>query len=421
MSERTTLAREAGVHNFVSKADIPDIENIINLLKPNSELDASCEATGINVLVLEDNEIDFEIMQRNLREMENYDAEIFHASDLEMARGIAECVNIDIALVDYCLGLDSGVMAINDIGGRCGDFAVIMVSGMPGREISQIALNAGAINHLDKNIISSILLETTIRSAIYTHRIERRLSNTILELERADRSKSNFFARMSHDLKTPLNAIIGYSEAISEGALGKPDSQAYQRGISSIHKAGTHLLKVINDLILQAHRESDDQTAPFDLVNLCDLVSASVEMVESFANSCEHTFKIIAKNDRLIAECQPALLQQALINILTNCVKYSPDGSTTRITISEESESCKVAIVDSGIGMSCDELKIAMQPYGRVKLPTKLSREGTGIGLSIVQQIVENHSGMMQVNSEPGNGTEVILKLPKVDAKRNAA
>ena len=138
-----------------------------------------CDAIGsvrkLSVLVIEDSQPDFELVKRTLRLMEVFDAEVHHAYDIVSARDILEAVKIDLAIVDYCLGADSGVRAIKEAGGRGGDFPIIMVSGMPAPEIQQIALNAGALNHINKHSPSPLLMDNTIRSALHTHVLEGRL------------------------------------------------------------------------------------------------------------------------------------------------------------------------------------------------------------------------------------------------------
>ena len=112
-------------------------QGLANILHSNN-WDAPDEGVQkINVLVIEDNDTDFELIRRSLRNLEGYTAEVFHAHDVVTVRSLIRKVNFDVALVDYCLGADSGLRAIQEVGGRCGDCAIILVSGMPGHEVSK--------------------------------------------------------------------------------------------------------------------------------------------------------------------------------------------------------------------------------------------------------------------------------------------
>ena len=397
-------------------------ENISGLWQVEMDYQLGADKRKITVLVVEDSEVDFEILKRNLRQMNAFEAEIYHACDLVSARGIAEIIDIDVALIDYHLGPDSGVRSIQDFGGRCGNCVNIMVSGMPEHEVAQIALNAGAINYINKNHINPILLETTIRSALHTHRIEKVLKNTVIELERANKSKCRFFSRMSHDLKTPLNAILGYSQAIKLGIYGEKDEQKYVEAIGNIEDAGTQLLNVINDLIIQSSYDGDVDSSEFQLVDLTEIVANSVSVISSYADSLDHKILVEEHPAELSVECQSGILQQAIVNLLTNAIKYTPNGGTICVSTHELHSHTEIHVTDNGVGMTPNEIEEALKPYGRVgPVAGSNSKEGTGIGLSIVEEIIERHSGALEITSEKDEGTRCIVKLPKPQQGHQAA
>lgn len=388
--------------------------DILDLLNMGRDFSIDHDKKCINILIVDDDEIDFNILKRSMSMMESFDASFYYASGLISAREICSTTEIDIAFVDYCLGVDSGVRAIKEIGGRGGDCAIVMISGMPGNEVPQIALNAGAINHVNKNEITPALLDSVVRSSLYTHEIETKLKNTIVALNDADQAKNNFFSRMSHDLKTPLNAILGYSQAIQAGIYGENKSEKYNEGIDSIYSAGTHLLDVINDLILKASNSHAIEKLEIGTESAQELLEKSASTVSEFARSCGQSVEIeVPENDVLIS-CNAEIMHQAITNILSNAIKYSDSvGTSILLSVRDLDDVAEIKIKDNGIGMSAADIKLALENHGRVELPAHLAREGTGIGLSIVQEAVKANSGTFLLRSTPGKGTHAIIRLPK--------
>ncbi len=388
--------------------------NILELFDKDNSNNNKLKPRKLSVLIVDDSEIDFQIIKRTLKRMETYDTDVYYAADVVEAREITANYQIDMALIDYCLGLDSGIRAVNEIGGRCGRIPVIMVSGMPGPEVPQMALRAGAINHINKNEISPALLDSIIRSALYTHRVEAQLQRTIVELNKADQAKNDFFSRMSHDLKTPLNAILGFSDAIKSGVYGESTSEGCDRAVENIHDAGHTLLETINNLIVQASNSQAIKAPEFENIRVGDILMDSIRIVEPFAKSAGHTivFDEIVSNREI--NCQVENFTQAITNILSNAIKYSNDPSDILISAAESNTSVEITIKDHGIGMSDADMKKAFQLHGRIEQPAHLAREGTGVGLSIVQDVISNHEGTLEYKSVPGEGTEVKITLPKI-------
>lgn len=390
--------------------------DILDLLKMGRDFSIDHNRKHIRVLIVDDDEMDFDILKRSMSQMESFDVEFHYACGLNSAREICNSTNIDIAFVDYCLGADSGVRAIKEIGGRGGNCAIVMISGMPGNEVPQMALNAGAINHVNKNEITPALLDTIVRSSLYTHEIETQLKDTIVALNHADQAKNNFFSRMSHDLKTPLNAILGYSQAIQAGIYGENKSTKYNEGIDSIYNAGSQLLDVINDLILKASNSQAIEKLDIRAESAHQLMIRSVATVGQFAKSCGHVLEIETPDHDVLINCNAEIIHQAITNILSNAIKYSDTtGSSITLSVQELGDMVEIGIKDNGIGMSAEDIKLALETHGRVDLPAHLAKEGTGIGLSIVQEAVKANAGSFHLSSVPGKGTHAVIRLPKAE------
>jgi|GEM_PF-2906595 len=375
----------------------------------------------IKVLLIDDSESDVRIIKKTLQLMDMLRAEVWHAHDLVTARSRCNDQAFDVALVDFCLGIDTGVRAIQDLGGRLGSAAVILLTGMPGQDIPEIAFKAGAIQCLNKNQLNPVLLETTIRSALHTHALEAKLQEMIVDLELANRAKADFFARVGHDLKTPLNAILGYSEMISLQTFGPSDLQKYSDCADNILAGGQHLLEVLDNIIHHAASQSSYAGGRFESADLNDVVRQAVSMMDALASSRRHTLDVSLFDWGIPVNCQKSVLTQAIVNILSNAVKYTPHGGLIRVSSSAGKRYSEVRIEDNGIGMSKEDVDIALLPFGRVELPADVTQDGTGIGLSIVQDIVSSHGGQLEIDSTSGEGTCVILRLPTVQSDQNAA
>ena len=158
--------------------------------RPGSFYQDADYRSSISVLVIEDDYADFLLLERTFQQLESYEADLYHAPSLERAREILMQRSFDLAIVDFWLGLDTGVRVLNEIGGRAGHLAAILLTGVPGHYVKQSALKAGAICCIDKNQLTPSLLENTIRSTLHTHRIEQKIRATVVELELANRTKS---------------------------------------------------------------------------------------------------------------------------------------------------------------------------------------------------------------------------------------
>lgn len=388
--------------------------NVVDFNDRDTRMLIETKRRRISVLVVDDDEIDYHIIQRNLSRMQAYEADIHYAQDLVTAREITAMHAIDLALVDYCLGVESGVSAITEIGGRCGRIPVIMVSGMPGTEVPQIALKAGAINHINKNELSPVMFDSLIRSAIYTHRIEAQLQSTIQELNRANQAKDNFFSRMSHDLKTPLNAILGYCEAMKAGVYGELESSAQSEAINNIQNAGHFLLETINNLIVQASSSEAVKGPEFQPLKVSEILANAINIVEQFAKSSGHEINADGLDCDIHVNGQKLNLTQAITNVLTNAIIYSDKPSEILVSLHEREEYVELRIQDHGIGMNEEDITKAFEHQGRVELPAHLAKEGTGFGLSIVQDVIKAHSGTLRYSSVPEQGTLVVINIPKL-------
>ncbi|HEY8698048.1 MAG TPA: HAMP domain-containing sensor histidine kinase [Rhizomicrobium sp.] len=251
---------------------------------------------------------------------------------------------------------------------------------------------------------------------LISHRqTETALRAAAVESALASRSKSEFLANMSHELRTPLNAIIGFSELIS--TFGAASEKAHGKSVEYaglIGRAGTHLLNIISDILDISKIESGNFTLDMEEVSLAPLIEASVALVEP---------RMREKQQRLELRIAPALprllvderrIKQAIINLLANAHKFTPRyGTIVLVAAADRRDFVTVAVNDSGIGMTPEQLAHAMKPFGQVKAAYTRGHEGTGLGLPITKALVEQHGGRFFLSSEPNVGTMAAFTLPR--------
>jgi PAS domain S-box-containing protein len=258
--------------------------------------------------------------------------------------------------------------------------------------------------------------------------VEDKLQQTNEELLRATRLKDEFLANMSHELRTPLNAILGLSEGLQEEIFG-PLNDRQKTTLTTIERSGQHLLSLINDILEVSKIAAGKLELEMNEVSIHHLCSSSLAFVKEQANRKRIQFHTHIPQNLSTIVVDERRMRQVLINLLTNAVKFTPNGGQVTLEIELERLSyqnqesaadlelfeeslLRVSVIDTGIGIAAaDQLKL-FQPF--VQLDSSLNRkyEGTGLGLTLVKQIVELHGGSVILESEVGVGSCFTLRLP---------
>jgi signal transduction histidine kinase len=252
---------------------------------------------------------------------------------------------------------------------------------------------------------------------LYVHQREREA--TLADLYRAkdaaevaSRAKSAFLANMSHELRTPLNAIIGFSEMLeleTFGALGHPRYRGYARDIGD---SGRHLLSVINDVLDISRVEFGALGLVEESVDLAALIAASLRLVEPKARDAGLRLELDLQRDLPMITADARRLRQVLLNILSNAIKFTPAGGPLLVTAKVIGNGVTLAVEDSGIGIAPEDIAKALRPFGQIDGRLARKYEGTGLGLPLAKAMTESHGGTLEIESTPGRGTTVSIRLP---------
>ncbi len=232
-----------------------------------------------------------------------------------------------------------------------------------------------------------------------------------VEAELASKAKSEFIANMSHELRTPLNAIIGFSDMIASKTVTQPEKVVQYAGY--IQQAAEHLLSLINGILdvskIQAGQLSvERETVSLDVVMEPCLLITNAKAKEKNIVITSH----IAANLPMLS-ADPLRLKQILINLLSNAVKFTPDWGRINVEATEGPPGfATISVMDTGPGMTPEEMATAMRPFGQVEQGFNKKHEGTGLGLPIAYALARLHGGDLNLNSSKGVGTRVQFSIP---------
>lgn len=244
------------------------------------------------------------------------------------------------------------------------------------------------------------------------HERARELEDARQSAEQASASKSRFLATMSHELRTPLNAVMGFSELIEQESYGPVGDPQYVEYAGLIRSSGEHLLNIIEDVLDMSRIEAgklnlyEEEFAPETVAERC------ISLIKHIARESgvsvgferpEHLPNLIGDQHKL---------QQVTFNLLTNAVKFTPEGGTVRLRMNVTDTGFIIAVIDTGIGIDPEDIPRVLQPFVQAESSDHRRHGGTGLGLPLSKTLVEMHGGTLQITSAKGVGTTVTVTLP---------
>lgn len=226
----------------------------------------------------------------------------------------------------------------------------------------------------------------------------------------ADLLKSEFVSTVSHELRTPLASVLGFAELLLHKEMNAERQKKY---IRTIHQEASRLTLLINDFLDLQRMESGKQTYVCSSVNLSQLIEEVLESQKVSAPN--HTFEFINDCGEQTVNIDGNKMKQVLVNVISNAVKYSPQGGKIKVDLKSEDNYLYIHVTDEGLGIPQDNLPLLFQKFYRVDNSDRREIGGTGLGLAIVKEIMERHSGDVEVTSVYGQGSTFTLRLPYVD------
>jgi len=232
------------------------------------------------------------------------------------------------------------------------------------------------------------------------------------EALRANDVKGQFLATVSHELRTPLNAIIGFSEMLSAEDNGWLDAQKRLEYARIIHASGHHLLDVVNTLLDISKIESGAMTIEREPLDLAAMAQDCCTLMALRAETGGIALERVVGPGLPAVEGDRRALKQVVLNLLSNAIKFTPAGGRVTLAVVRDGDTIDLSVSDTGIGIAAADLPRLGDPFFQAKGAYDRAHEGTGLGLSVVRGLVGLHGGRLTVESAPGIGTRVSVRLP---------
>jgi signal transduction histidine kinase len=274
---------------------------------------------------------------------------------------------------------------------------------------------------LDQAVTEQII---QLRSALQAanRNLERRVEERTAELQKAlerlselSQVKANFVSNVSHELRTPLTHLKGYVELLVAGSLGET-TQEQQEALEVCQRATSRLEGLVNDLIMFSLNSKGELSLKQERTDLSVLVHATVKTAAQKANGRDVTVHAVVEKDIPFVKADPEKISWVISQLIENGIKFTPAGGRVVVNVKREAENLvSVSVIDTGIGIPSEKVKEVFEPFHQLDGSSTRHYGGTGLGLSLVRQIIEAHGSMIDVQSSEGRGTTFrfpLLALP---------
>ena len=230
--------------------------------------------------------------------------------------------------------------------------------------------------------------------------------------EEASRAKSEFLANMSHELRTPLNAILGFSEIMKAQMFGRLGDRRYLGYAEDIHQAGSELVSLINDILDMSQIDSGARALEPEPIDLQQMVEETLRLLSGRRTEAKVDVEVALENMPPTLADRRAM-KQILLNVISNAIKFTPEGGAVQITGSAGPKGVNLSIADTGIGIADEDLPRIGKPFVQIENQYTKRYKGSGLGLALAKSLIELHGGTLAVASQLGHGTTVTLNFPR--------
>ena len=270
------------------------------------------------------------------------------------------------------------------------------------------------LQYLMTGFLSLIAMTVAIREVgVRFANVTRDLTATQAAADQANQAKTEFLARMSHDLRTPLNAVIGFADVIKSEVLGGYESwPRYRDYAGDIVQSGEFLLAMVNDLLDIARIEAGGLTLEPEPVAIDALVGQVIARQRQQAARDGVTLLDESTGEAGTIVADHRALEQILQNLLSNAVKFTPAGNSAGVRLLRGEETLTITVWDNGIGIAAEEIPHLGEPFHRIGRADVAEQPGTGLGIAIIKNLVALHGGTLSFESAVGEGTTAIVTLP---------
>ncbi len=343
---------------------------------------------------------------------EDFSFEISEAETGERALEIIQNDGADIVLLDNKLPGIQGIEVLEKISKMRIDTAVMMITSYASLDIAVKATNFGAYNFVPKPFTPDELKSSieNISKHLFLKRMTQKLK------EEGKQIRFQFLSVLSHELKSPLNAIEGYLKIMEEKQVGE-NLNDYMSMIDRSLVRIKSMRNLIIDMLDLTRLESGKKARKLKMINLKELAQMALDTIKPM--SIQHSINVISEiDDDVLFEADQDEIEIIFNNLLSNAVKYNRDGGEIRFHVKRSEKEIKIMVSDTGIGISDEDLPKLFEEFSRIKNNDTRNISGTGLGLSITKKMIELYKGTIDIDSKLHFGTTFTIKLP-IQNKQN--
>jgi signal transduction histidine kinase len=357
------------------------------------------------VLIVDDSEDDVEMIRRCLTDDTT---EIRGVTDSAQAERVFAEFEPDCVLLDLHMPKPDGLeilRRIRDAQSRVGFLPVLVMTGDVGPVARNSALDLGADDFLTKPLDRKEVV-LRVRNLLATRRLH-------VELARANQHKSEFLASMSHELRTQLSSVIGFSELLLSDTSDRFDEPRRRKFLAQINSSGRYLLDLTSDILDLAKMESGHTMLRLETVMIVDVAHGVMRTIEPLASRKAIRIKAdLAAAGTVLADA--GKLRQMLLNLVSNAVKFTPEGGHVTIGARRLVDRVEISVRDDGIGIAESEFEHLFEEFRQAGSDIARDQQGMGLGLALTKRFVELHGGEIRFASEVGKGSVFTLRLPQI-------
>lgn len=370
------------------------------------------QVQAITILLVEDNPADAKLVQLMLADGAKSRYVVTEAHTLAAARAHLDAHVPDVVLLDMHLPDSRGIPTVEAVVALCPETPVVVLTGLDDDEVGMESIRAGAQDFLVKGFTDGTLVRRVIAYAMERRRIGVELERAHADLARSNAEKDRFFSIIAHDLKSPFNALLGFSEVLLARAPAMPPQQVLEY-VQIIHDSGKAAYELLENLLewsrLQLGR-MEIRPEPVALARLADRVTTLHRLAAE-----EKGITLRHRVEGLHVLADPAVVDTILRNLVGNAVKFTEPGGTVTITAEPapgDAGRTVVTVTDTGVGMSAAKVADLFHIDRPVSTTGTRGEKGTGLGLVLCAELAAKSGGRITVDSTPGAGTRFHLVLP---------
>ncbi|MEG3620239.1 hybrid sensor histidine kinase/response regulator [Magnetovibrio sp. PR-2] len=366
----------------------------------------------MDILLVEDSRTSVLMVSSLLDDDPTEDYQLTVAGTVAQAREHLQNHEFDLILLDLTLPDSSGLATVDSVFEVAKGTGIVVLTSISDEQVGLSALKHGAQDFLIKDETYRKVLLRAVKYARQRSISERDVREAREMAEFATKSKSSFIANLSHELRTPLNAVIGFSELMMNGLAGDLDDKQREY-LNDIHKSGQYLHGLIGTVLDLSKIEADRLDVSEEQVSLSAVVEDVIETTGQSYTDAKVNMVADVSDHLPVLKGDATKIRQIVTNLVTNAVKYSPDGGEVNIKVFLSDRGDMVLEVsDQGIGIPQEDINKILQPFERTQVSKDRKIEGTGLGLPLTKGLVEAHGGSITIDSEVGVGTTATVKLP---------